>query len=132
MTKNIQLDFSLDRLVQTAEKLIDTHNYLGALKILNKNAELNGELDYAHLLSAQIFDDIGLYERSINELFKFLARSEFVDEDDLADAYEGLAVGFMNIGNEQFSAYYYNKLLKNSVEIDEDMRLDIIDRKSVV
>ena len=50
MTKNIQLDFSLDRLIQTAEKLIDNHNYLGALKILNKNAELNGDLDYAHLL----------------------------------------------------------------------------------
>ena len=126
MTKSIQVDFSFDRLVQTAEKLIDAHDYLGALKILNKNSELNEDLGYAHLLYAQIFDDIGLHERSINEWFKFLARSEFIDDDDLSDAYEGLAVGFMNIGNEQFSAYYYNKLLKNSIEIDEDMRLDIM------
>ena len=126
MTKSIQVDFSFDRLVQTAEKLIDAHDYTGALKILNKNSELNEDLGYAHLLYAQIFDDIGLYERSINEWFKFLAYSEFIDDEDLSDAYEGLAVGFMNIGNEQFSAYYYNKLLKNSAEIDEDMRLDIM------
>lgn len=126
MTKNIQVDFSFDRLMQTAEKLIDAHNYLGALKILNKNSSLNEDLGYAHLLYAQIFDDIGLHERSINEWFKFLAYSEFIDDEDLTDAYEGLAVGFMNIGNDQFSAYYYNKLLKNTAEIDEGMRLDIM------
>ena len=126
MTKDIQVDFSFDRLMQTAEKLIDAHDYLGALKILNKNSELNEDLGYAHLLYAQIFDDIGLYERSINEWFKFLAFSDFIDEDDLSDAYEGLAVGFMNIGNEQFSAYYYNKLLKNTAELDEGTRMDIM------
>ena len=126
MIKEIQLDFSCDRLIQTAEKLIDARNYLGALKILNKNAESNEDSGYAHMLYAQIFDDIGLYERSINEWFKFLAQSDYIDEDDLSDAYEGLAVGFMNIGNEQFSAYYYNKLLKNNADIDEGMRLDIM------
>ena len=126
MTKSIQVDFSFDRLVQTAERLIDARNYLGALKILNKNSSLNEDLGYAHLLYAQIFDDLGLHERCINEWFKFLAHSDYIDEDDLSDAYEGLAVGYMNIGNEQFSAYYYNKLLKNSAEIDEGMRLDIM------
>ena len=126
MTKSIQVDFSFDRLVQTAEKLIDAHNYLGALKILNKNSSINEDFGYAHLLYAQIFDDIGLYERSINEWFKFLAHSDYIDDDDLTDAYEGLAVGYMNIGNEQFSAYYYNKLLKISADIDEGMRMDIM------
>ena len=126
MTKTVQVDFSFDRLMQTAEKLIDAHEYLGALKILNKNSSLNEDFGYAHLLYAQIFDDLGLHERSINEWFKFLAYSDFIDDDDLSDAYEGLAVGFMNIGNDQFSAYYYNKLLKNSTEIDEGMRLDIM------
>ena len=126
MTKDLQVDFSYDRLIQTAEKLIDAHNYLGALKILNKNSSINEDFGYAHLLYAQIFDDMGLYDRSINEWFKFLAHSDYIDEDDLSDAYEGLAVAYMNIGNEQFSAYYYNKLLKNSAEIDEGMRLDIM------
>ena len=126
MKDNVQVDFSFDRLVRTAEKLIDAHNYLGALKILNKNSELNEDLGYSHLLYAQIFDDMGLYDRSINEWFKFLAYSNYIDDDDLADAYEGLAVSFMNIGNEQFSAYYYNKLLKNSPDIDEGMRMDIM------
>ena len=126
MTKSIQLDFSFDRLMQTAEKLIDARDYMGALKILNKNSSLNEDLGYAHLRYAQIFDDIGLYERCINEWFKFLAYSDSIDDDDLTDAYEGLAVSYMNIGNEQFSAYYYNKLLKTSEDIDEGMRMDIM------
>lgn len=127
MTKSVQVDFSTDRLLQTAEKLIDAHDYTGALKILNKNAELNDELGYAHLLYAQIFDDIGLYERSINEWFKFLAYGLDVKDEDLSEAYEGLAVAFLNVGNEQFSAYYYNKLLEISTDIGEDMRFDIMD-----
>ncbi|MDE7440418.1 MAG: hypothetical protein K2N23_07925 [Clostridia bacterium] len=127
MNKSVRLDFSFDRLVQTAEKLIDAHDYLGALKILNKNAELNEDLGYAHLLYAQIFDDIGLFERSINEWFKFLAYSDYKTEEDLSDAYEGLAVGFMNIGNDQFSAYYYNKLLGTSMDIGAEMRYDIME-----
>lgn len=127
MTKSVRLDFSFERLVQTAEKLIDAHDYLGALKILNKNAELNEDLGYAHLLYAQIFDDLGLFDRSINEWFKFLARSDYKTDEDLADAYEGLAVGYMNIGNDQFSAYYYNKLLGSSADIGPEMRYDIME-----
>ena len=127
MSKSVRLDFSFDRLVQTAEKLIDAHDYLGALKILNKNAELNEDEGYAHLLYAQIFDDLGLYERSINEWFKFLAYSDYKSDEDLADAYEGLAVGFMNIGNEQFSAFYYNKLLGSSMDFSPEMRYDIME-----
>lgn len=127
MTKSVRLDFSFERLVQTAEKLIDAHDYLGALKILNKNVELNEDLGYAHLLYAQIFDDLGLFDRSINEWFKFLARSDYKTDEDLADAYEGLAVGYMNIGNDQFSAYYYNKLLGSSADIGPEMRYDIME-----
>lgn len=127
MTKNVRLDFSFDRLIQTAEKLIDAHDYTGALKILNKNAELNEDLGYAHLLYAQIFDDLGHYERCVNEWFKFLARTEYKSDDDLADAYEGLAIAYMNLGNDHFSAYYYNKLLGASPEIGEEMRGDIME-----
>lgn len=121
------MDFSFDRLMQTAEKLIDARDYTGALKILNKNAAINGDDGYAHLLYAQIFDDIGLYERSINEWFIFLARSEYVSDEDLSDAYEGLAASYMNVGNERFWAYYYNKLLSTNPDVGEEMRLDIMD-----
>lgn len=127
MTKSVPVDFSIDRLARTAEKLIDARDYMGALKILNKSLELNEECGYVHLLYAQIFDDLELYERSINEWFKFLAYEEDIDDDDLSDAYEGLAIGFMNVGNEQASAYYYNKLLMNTADIGEEMRSDIMD-----
>lgn len=36
MNKSVSFDLSADRLVQTAENLIDSRDYLGALKILNK------------------------------------------------------------------------------------------------
>ncbi len=127
MSKSVRLDFSFERLIQTAEKLIEAHDYMGALKILNKNAEMNEDLGYAHLLYAQIFDDLGLYERSINEWFKFLAYSDYKSDEDLSDAYEGLAVGYMNVGNERFSAYYYNKLLGSSSDIGAEMRFDIME-----
>lgn len=126
MKKNVELDFSPDRLFRTAEKLIDARDYIGALKILNKNCDMNGEDGYAHLLYAQIFDDMGIYERCINEWFKFLAGQCYVDDEDINDAYEGLAVAYMNIGNEQFSAYYYNCLLKNSDDIGEEARSEIM------
>lgn len=123
----LKVDLSYDRLIQTAERLIDARDYMGALKILNKNCELNDDDGYAHLLYAQIFDDVGLFERSVNEWFKFLAFSDYVDGDELDEAYEGLAVGFMNVGNEQFSAYYYNKLLKNSGDIPDEVRSTLME-----
>ncbi len=127
MNKSVSFDLSADRLVQTAENLIDSRDYLGALKILNKNAERNGDEAYVHMLYAQIFDDLGLYERSVNEWFKFIALSDDLDEEDLFDAYEGLAVGFMNLGDEHFSAFYYDKVLSLSgEEIPDEMRKDIL------
>lgn len=126
MTKSVSFDLSFERLVQTAENLIDSHDYINALRILNKNAECNGDEAYTHMLYAQIFDDLALHEKCINEWFRFIALSDGLDEDDLYDAYEGLAVSFMNIGDEHFSAYYYEKVLKLSGDIPEDMRTDIL------
>lgn len=126
MNKSVSFDLSSDRLIQTAENLIDCRDYLNALKILNKNEERNGNDAFVHMLYAQIFDDLELHERCINEWFKFIAFSDDIDEEDLYDAYEGLAVNFMEIGNEHFSAFYYDKLLSLSGDIPEDMRRDIL------
>jgi tetratricopeptide (TPR) repeat protein len=125
MKKTTSIDFSEDRLLAIASNYIDDHNLIGALKMLNKNAIINGNGEQSYMYYAEIYDDMGLYERCINGWFKYI---DYVGEEaDLSEAYEGLAVSFLNLGHENYAAYYYNKLLMETDETltDED-REDII------
>lgn len=124
MSKTESMDFSDDRLLGLAASMIDDHNLTGALKILNKNAELNFNDDRSYMLYAEAYDDMGLYERSINNWFRYLDEAE---DCDFGDAYEGLAVNYMNAGNEQFAAYYYNKMLAETEDLTPETRREIID-----
>lgn len=121
--KIVKIDLSDDRLIGLAADLVDEHEYITALKMLNKNAELTGNDEDSYMLYAEIFDDLGLYEKSINSWYKFLDVAHF---NELSEAYEGLAVGYMNLGNNGASAYYYNKLLTESDDVDEETRKQII------
>ncbi len=123
MGKISKIDLCGDRLIPLAADLVDEHNYIGALKILNKNAALNENDDDSLMLYAEIFDDMGLYEKCVNGWFKYVDGADFAD---MSDCYEGLAVSYMNLGNEHYSAYYYNKLLSESDDIDGDMREEIL------
>ena len=119
MNKTLTMDFSPKRLIATASKMVDEHNYIGALKLLNKNAELNGNNEDSYMLYAEIFDDLQIFEKSVNYWYKFI---DVAEDLDISDAYEGLAVCYMNTGNEQYGAYYYNKLLNASNEIPPESR----------
>lgn len=123
MGKITKIDLSDDRLISVASDLVDAHNYIGALKILNKNAELNGNDGDSLMLYAEIYDDMGLYEECVNGWFKYVDGADYAD---LTDCYEGLAVSYMNLGNEHFSAYYYNKLLSENDDVDPEAREEII------
>lgn len=124
MKKTIEIDLSGDRLIAVAADLVDEHNYISALKMLNKNAEMHYNDEDSYMLYAEIFDDMGLYEKCVNNWFQFL---DCTFSSDLSDAYEGLAVSYMNLGNEHISALYYNKLLMDADDIDADMRGEIMD-----
>lgn len=123
MAKVTGIDLSDDRLISIAADLVDNHNYIGALKMLNKNAELSGSDGDALMLYSEIFDDLGLYEKCVNGWFKYMDEA---DMDDLEECYEGLAMAYMNLGNEHFSAYYYNKLLMETDDIDSLSREEIL------
>ncbi len=123
MSKTVQIDLSGDRLISIAADMVDEHNYIGALKMLNKNAEITGNDEDSYMLYAEIFDDMGLYERSIHNWFKYM---DIADYSELSECYEGLAVGYMNLGDDHFSAYYYNKLLLESDDVDADTREQIV------
>ena len=123
MSKTVDIDLSDDRLIAIAADMLDEHNYIGALKMLNKNAGISGNDADSYMLYAEIFDDMGLYERSVHHWFKFM---DVAAGGELADCFEGLAVGYMNLGNEHFSAYYYNKLLLETDEVDAATREQIV------
>jgi tetratricopeptide (TPR) repeat protein len=125
MKKTTSIDFSEERLLAIASDYIDDHNLIGALKMLNKNAAINGNSEQSYMFYAEVYDDMELYERCINGWFKYI---DYVGEEaDLTDAYEGIAVSYLNLGQENYAAYYYNKLLMETDETltDED-REDII------
>ena len=124
MVKKEKIDFSADRLISVAANLVDNHKYLEALKMLNKNRELNGDDEDSLMLYAEIFDDIGQYEQCINGWFRYL---DATMESDLAEAYEGLAVAYLNLGNEHFAAYYYRLMLMETDGIDAAAREEILD-----
>ncbi|MDE7330610.1 MAG: tetratricopeptide repeat protein [Clostridia bacterium] len=123
MAKFTEIDLSDDRLISIASDMVDNHKYIEALKMLNKNEGISGSDEDALMLYAEIYDDMGLYEKSVNGWFKYL---DYAGAEDLSDCYEGLAVGFMNLGDEHFSAYYYNKLLLETDELDPVSREEIV------
>lgn len=124
MSKTLEIDLSANRLISIAEIAVEDHNYIKALKMLNKNAELHSNDENSLTLYAEAFDDLGLNEKCINAWFKYIDSNEF---GEMSEAYEGLAVAYLNIGNEQISAFYYNKLLVETGELDEKSRNSIIE-----
>lgn len=127
MSKTLGIDLSEDRLLAIAADCIDEHNYIGALRMLNKNAELNGNAEDSYMLYAEAFDDMGLYEKSVNGWFKYIDYSFGYPDSDFTDAYEGLAVNYLNLGEEEIAAFYYNKLLvETSAELSPENRREII------
>ena len=123
MGKTTRIDLSGDRLISVAVKMADDHNYIGALKMLNKYAEREELSLDALSLYAEIYDDLGLYEKCINGWFFFL---DGVINEDLSDCYEGLAVSYMNLGMDNFAAFYYNKLLEESGGVSAEERESIL------
>ncbi len=109
MNKTDRIDLSADRLISIAADCVEEHDYISALKMLNKNAVLNGNDEDSFMLYAEAFDDMGLYEKCVNGWFKYIDYAG--DAADFAEAYEGIAVSFMNMGMDSFAAFYYNKLL---------------------
>lgn len=126
MNRTDRIDLSADRLISIAADCIEEHDYIAALKMLNKNAVLNGNDEDSFMLYAEAFDDMGLYEKCVNGWFKYIDYAG--DGADLAEAYEGIAVSFMNMGMDSFAAFYYNKLLmETDASLTAENRREIID-----
>ncbi len=123
MAKTLKIDYCADRLLNVASSKLDEHDPCGALKILNTLREREGDNSETFVLYADAYDDMQLYERSINHFFLAI---DCGDEADSTELYEGLAMAYMNIGKTDFSAYYYDRLLRETDGVTE------VDRKALV
>lgn len=120
--KVFALNMKSQNLVRLAEDNFNKKRYYSGLRMLYKKIDTyGGEVsDWSFL--AEVYDDMELFDLSIKYWFKYLAECE---EEDLPEAYEGLAAAYYNIGNEPQSAYYYNKLLTVDREIPTESKMEI-------
>ncbi len=102
------LRFDDDFMLDAAEGKYNDGDYLGALTLLNKRESMHGPLADAYALAADVYEGMGLYSLAADSWFRFL---DTCNEADFGEGYEGLAIDFMNMGNDLQSGYYYRRAL---------------------
>ena len=101
-----KLDLSDEFLLESVENRLQDGNYLGALKLLNKRNGMYAPSADAQALAADIYEGLELWNLAADAWFRFL---DTCNEADFGEGYEGLAVAFMNMGNDVQSALYYHR-----------------------
>lgn len=121
--KTGRIDLSEKRLARLADKYYNEGDYFSALKFAYKQYEFYGGDGDVFTRFADIYEGMGLHLSAINWLYRFL---DIANEQDLPDIYEGLAVNYLNIGNETQSAYYYNKLIDADETLPDETKWEIL------
>ena len=121
--KTKKIDFGYERLADLADKYYNEGKLFAALKIANKQYALHGGDPDVFVRLADIYESMGLHASALNYWYKFL---DVAEEDDLPDIYEGLAVNYLNLGNESASAYYYNQLMDSDDRLSDETKMDIV------
>ena len=124
-----KIDFSRKRLASLADKYYNEGDYLSALRFAYKELDLYGGDAEVYTRLADIYEGMGLQGTAVNWWFRFL---DMAEEADLPEVYEGLAVNFLNMGNESQSAYYYNRLIDVDDTLPNETKLDIAEAFSAV
>lgn len=120
--KTIKIDFGERRLAELADKFYNEGDYLSSLRFAYKQLLLYGGSDDVYVRLSDIYEGMGLHGSALNWWFHFL---HIAQKEDLPDIYEGLAVNFLNLGNESQSAYYYNKLIDADDTLPDETKFDI-------
>jgi len=118
----MKIDYSQKRLGHMADQYYNEGKYLPALRFAYKQLELYGGDGDIYTRLCDIYEGMGLHDSALNWWFHFL---DIAEPEDLPDIYEGLAVNFLNLGNEGQSAYYYNRLIDADDTLPEETKMDI-------
>ena len=102
------IDYGRRMLRSQAEKRYGEGDYLSALRYTGRETALYGADADSYARLADIYENMGLYTSALNCWYRY---ADVCSEEDLPEAYEGLAVNYLNLGNDAQSAYYYNKLI---------------------
>lgn len=124
MGKTLTIDYSRKRLAAQADKYYNEGKFVSALRLAYKELELYGGDGDVYTRLADIYEGMGLHGSALNFWFRFL---DVAEEEDLPDIYEGLAVNYLNMGNETQSAYYYNRLIDADDTLPEEAKMEIVD-----
>ena len=122
--KTKKIDFGYERLADLADKYYNDGKLFSALKIAHKQYGLYGGDGNVYVRLADIYEGMGLHASALNYWYKFL---DIAEEQDLSEIYEGIAVNYLNTGNESASAYYYNKLMDTDDTLPDEVKMDIVD-----
>ena len=104
--KTQRLDLSDEFLLESADKRLQEGNYLGALTMLNKRNQMYAPSADAQALAADIYEAMELWPQAADAWFRLL---DPCNEAGFSEGYEGLAVAYMNMGNDLQSAIYYQR-----------------------
>ncbi len=117
-----QIDFSRKRLGLLADKFYNEGKFLSALRIAYKELDAYGGDGEIFTRLSDIYEAMNLQGTALNWWFRFL---DIAEEEELPEIYEGLAVNYLNLGQESASAYYYNKLIDADDTLSEETKFDI-------
>ena len=122
MGKVKKIDFSRKRLGMLADKFYNEGKFVSALRIAYKELDAYGGDGEIFARLSDIYEAMNLQGTALNWWYRFL---DIADEEDLPEVYEGLAVNYLNLGQESASAYYYNKLIDADDTLSEETKFDI-------
>ena len=109
----------MDRSIQ---KRLDAGDYLDSLRLINRRNEFFTPTVDSLALQADVYEFMEANSQALRTWYRFL---NICDESALAEAYEGLAVNYLNMGKDAQSAYYYNCLIETDDQIPEEMKYEI-------
>ncbi len=120
-----KLDFSDEFMLDSVEKRAQNGDFMGALTMLNKRNQMYAPSADAQALAADIYEELGMNRMAADSWFRFL---DTCNEADFAEGYEGLAVAFMNMGNEFHSALYFNRYCEEGELLSEEADSDDLEK----
>ncbi len=122
--KVLHFDDGEERLDKSIRKRMEEGDYLSALRLCNRRNEFFPAGAEAYAVQADAYEQAEVPSQALKMWYRVLNDCE---DDLLADAYEGLAVNYMNLGRESQSAYYYNQLLRVDDELTDESKMDIVE-----
>lgn len=122
----LRFDDSEDRLLKIAEERLDDGNYLAAMRFLNRCHSFYDLSEDSCAMLADACEMIEANGQALRAWYGFLSVCQ-EDDESLAEAYEGLAVNYMNLGMETQAAYYYNQLMRVDENLSEETKMEIVE-----